>query len=135
MIKIGTVAKRTGLRSSAIRYYEAHGLLCCQRLPNGYRVYDDDTIAALRFLHRAQGFGITLREIKQLLELSGRGQQPCTRVRELARRHLQEVELKLQELQSLRLELRRLLTSRVRTKAHPARIAPPASGWPRLNRC
>ena len=116
MIKIGTVAKRTGLRSSAIRYYEAHGLLCSQRLPNGYRVYDDDAIAALRFLHRAQGFGITLREIKQLLELSGRGQQPCTRVRELARRHLQEVELKLQELQSLRLQLRRLLTRRVRTK-------------------
>ena len=116
MIKIGTVAKRTGLRSSAIRYYEAHGLLCSQRLPNGYRVYDDDAIAALRFLRRAQGFGITLREIKQLLELSGRGQQPCTRVRELARRHLEEVELKLQELQSLRLQLRRLLTRRVRTK-------------------
>jgi len=110
MITIGAVAKRTGLRSSAIRYYEAHGLLRSQRLPNGYRVYTEDAISALRFLRRAQGFGITLQEIKQLLELSGRGQRPCTRVRELARHHLQEVELKLRELHSLRTGLRRLLS-------------------------
>jgi DNA-binding transcriptional MerR regulator len=75
MINVGTVAKRTGLRSSAIRYYEAHRLLRSQRPPNGYRVYDDDAIAPMRFLRRAQGFGITLQEISQLLELSGRGQQ------------------------------------------------------------
>jgi DNA-binding transcriptional MerR regulator len=114
MIMIGAVAKRTGLRSSAIRYYEAHGLLRSRRLPNGYRIYDEGAIAALRFLRRAQGFGITLREIKQLLELSRRGQQPCVRVRELASRHLQEVELKLRQLRVLRRELRGLLGSRVR---------------------
>jgi MerR family transcriptional regulator, copper efflux regulator len=70
IIKMGTVAKLTGLRASAIRYYEAYELLCSQHLPNGYRVYNDDAITALHFLRRAQGFGITLREIKQLLELS-----------------------------------------------------------------
>jgi len=123
MIKIGTVAKRTGLRSSAIRYYEAHGLLRARRLPNGYRVYDEDAIAALRFLRRAQGFGITLHEIKQLLELSGRGQQPCTRVHELARHHLQEVESKLRELQSLRRELRTLLNRRPRPRL-PGEVCP-----------
>jgi DNA-binding transcriptional MerR regulator len=116
MIKIGTVARRTGLRSSAIRYYEAHGLLRSQRLPNGYRVYGEEAISALRFLRRAQGFGITLKEIKQLIELSSRGQQPCTRVRELARHHLQEVELKLQELRSLRRELRSLLNRPLRPR-------------------
>jgi len=72
--------KRLGLRSSAIRCYEVHGLLSSQRLPNGYRVYDDDAIAALRFVRRAQAFGMTLHEIRQLLELSGGGQQPCVRV-------------------------------------------------------
>lgn len=116
MIKIGTVAKRTGLRASAIRYYEAHGLLRSHRLPNGYRIYDHDAIAALRFLRRAQGFGITLREIKQLLELSDRGQPPCARVRELARHHLHEVELKLRQLQSLRRALRGLLSRPVRRR-------------------
>ena len=116
MMTIGTIAKRTGLRSSAIRYYEAHGVLRSQRLPNGYRVYDEDAIAALRFLRRAQCFGITLQEIKQLLELSGRGQQPCIRVRELARHHLTEVEMKLRQLQSLRRELRSLVSGRVHSK-------------------
>ena len=116
MLKIGTVAQRTGVRSSAIRYYEAHGLLPSQRLPNGYRVYDDDSITALRFVRRAQAFGMTLHEIRQLLELSGRGQQPCVRVRELAFHHLQQVELKLRELQSLRRELRVLLSRRARAR-------------------
>lgn len=77
-------------------------------------MYNDDAITALRFLRRAQGFGITLREIKQLLELSRRGQQPCARVRELARHHLLEIESKLSELQSLSRELRALVNRRAR---------------------
>jgi len=116
MLKIGTVARRSGVRCSAIRYYEAHGLLRSQRLPNGYRVYNDEAIAALRFVRRAQAFGMTLDEIRQLLELSGRGQQPCMRVRELARHHLRQVELKLRELQSLRRELRFLRRRRTRAR-------------------
>jgi DNA-binding transcriptional MerR regulator len=73
MMRISVVARRAGLHSSAIRYYEAHGLLRSRRLPSGYRVYDEEAIAALRFLRRAQGFGIALKEIKELLDLSSRG--------------------------------------------------------------
>jgi MerR family copper efflux transcriptional regulator len=112
-MRISVVARRAGLHSSAIRYYEAHGLLRSRRLPSGYRVYDEEAIAALRFLRRAQGFGIALKEIKELLDLSSRGHRPCPRVRELARHHLQEVELKLRQLKSLRQNLRRLLNRRV----------------------
>ncbi len=112
MLTIGTVAKRAGVRPSAIRFYEAHGLLRPDRLPNGYRVYNENAVSALRFVRRAQGFGITLREVKQLFELSRGGQQPCGRVRELARHHLRDCETKIRELQSLRKQLRALLRRR-----------------------
>jgi DNA-binding transcriptional MerR regulator len=107
---IGNLARRASVRPSAVRYYEARGLIPPSlRLPNGYRVYDDDDLIALRFLRRAQGFGITLREMKQLLEMVRHGRQPCDRVRELATRHLREVETKLCELQGLRKDLKTLL--------------------------
>jgi DNA-binding transcriptional MerR regulator len=56
MLTIGKAAARAGLRPSAIRYYEARGLLRSDRLPNGYRAYDEEAIAALRFIRKAQRF-------------------------------------------------------------------------------
>lgn len=109
MITIGALARRTGLRTSAIRYYESEGLLRSRRLPNGYRIYDENAVSALRFVRRAQGLGITLREARQLLEMWRSGRRPCGRVRDLARRHLGEVEDKIRELQSLRKQLLILL--------------------------
>lgn len=117
MLTIGVVAKRSGIRSSAIRYYEAHGLLSSQRLPNGYRLYDENTVAALRFIRRAQAFGMTLAEIRELMELSRRGQRPCNRVKELVRQHLQDVEIKLRELHSLRRQLQALARRPVPARA------------------
>ncbi|MGH7032545.1 MAG: MerR family DNA-binding transcriptional regulator [Stellaceae bacterium] len=45
MLTIGMIAKRAGVTTSAIRYYEDHGLLRPSgRLPNGYRFYGDDAV-------------------------------------------------------------------------------------------
>jgi DNA-binding transcriptional MerR regulator len=95
MLTIGKVAKRTGFSASAIRYYDRRGLVRPSRLLNGYRVYEEDTIKALRFLRQAQTLGITLNEIKQLLAVTHNGQRPCQAVRELARRHLNDIDIKL----------------------------------------
>ena len=113
MLTIGKVAKRTGFSTSAIRYYERQGLLRPSRLLNGYRFYDEGAIKVLRFLRQAQTLGITLKEIKQLLELTDDGRRPCKAVRELARQHLADIEVKMRQLQSLRIELRNLLSRRV----------------------
>lgn len=82
---------------------------------NGYRFYSDDAVKLLLFVKRAQALGITLKEIKPLLALAARGQQPCRHVRQLARKHLEEVHQKIRELQALQKELRTLL----RRKAAP----------------
>lgn len=118
MLTIGKVGRRTGLSTSAIRYYERYGLLRPSRLPNGYRLFDEDTIKVLRFLRRAQTMGITLKEINQLLELTRDGQRPCGGVRELARRHLTEIDVKIRQLRSLRKELQNLLARRVAARSN-----------------
>ena len=110
MLTIGAVARRVGVRNSAVRYYEARGLLRpAARLPNGYRIYDEDAINLLNFVRRAQTLGITLKEVRRLLELSRRGQRPCAEVKELARQHLADLDLKIRELKLLRKQLELLL--------------------------
>jgi DNA-binding transcriptional MerR regulator len=115
MLTIGKAAKRVGVSASAIRYYERRGLLQPSRLLNGYRVYDEDAVKALRFVRQAGSVGITLREIRGLLEIVRDGGRPCEGMRELAHRRLSEIDVKMRQLRSLRTELRRLLSHRVPT--------------------
>lgn len=110
MLMIGSLARRIGIRTSAIRYYEAQGILPPpERLPSGYRVYGEEALASLHFVCRAKALGFTLAEIKQLLELARRGQPPCGCVQELAHHHLREINAKIRELATLRRQLRALL--------------------------
>jgi DNA-binding transcriptional MerR regulator len=110
MLTIGNVARRVGVRPSAVRYYEAQGILRpAARQANGYRIYSNDAVKLLLFIKRAQSLGITLKEIKPLLNLASQGQQPCSHVKQLARNHLREINDKIHELQILQNELRTLL--------------------------
>lgn len=123
-LTIGKLARRAGVRPSAVRYYEAHRILAApSRLPSGYRVYSEDHVALLRFVRRAQGFGMTLKEIKQLLMLAREGQRPCERVRELARAHIQEIDGRIKELELLRAQLRTMLRRRA-TVGRPDSVCP-----------
>lgn len=73
-MKIGELAARTGLTHSRIRYYEEIGLLrAIDRLPNGYRIYGADAVAALQLIIIAQKIGFTLDEIRQLVPREGKG--------------------------------------------------------------
>jgi DNA-binding transcriptional MerR regulator len=67
---IGQVAERSGFSTSALRYYEQHGLLDpVARTEAGYRLYDDTSLARLEFIDRAKQLGCTLEEIADLAEL------------------------------------------------------------------
>jgi DNA-binding transcriptional MerR regulator len=110
MLTIGRVARQVGVRPSAIRYYEGQKILQpAVRGANGYRFYTDDAVKLLRFVRRAQALGITLKEIKPLLDVATRGQQPCIHVQKVARTHLRDINNKIRELEALRKELRILL--------------------------
>jgi DNA-binding transcriptional MerR regulator len=67
-MKIGELAKRTGLSPSAIRFYESKGLLkSVGRQSNGYRDYPPDAAITLGIIANAQQTGFTLDEIKAIL--------------------------------------------------------------------
>ena len=124
MLTIGRVAQQVGVRPSAIRYYEGQKILApAVRGANGYRFYTDDAVKLLRFIRRAQVLGITLKEIKPLLNLAVQGQQPWSHVKQLARNHVQEIDQKISELQMLRNELRTLLRRKA-GRAHGNEVCP-----------
>ncbi len=66
-LAIGALARRTGLAVSAIRYYEAQGLIAPWRNAGGQRRYQRADIRRLSFIMIAQQFGLTLPEIKDVL--------------------------------------------------------------------
>lgn len=124
MLTIGRAARQAGIQPSAIRYYEAQKILRpAARLPSGYRVYSDDTVKLLLFIKRAQSLGITLKEMKPLLDLASQGRQPCRDVKQLARNHLQEIDQKITELQMLRKQLRKILRHRI-ARPHANEVCP-----------
>jgi DNA-binding transcriptional MerR regulator len=68
-LTIGQLAKRVGLRSSALRYYEEQGLLRPDgRTEGGYRFYAESAEKTLQLIKRAQRLGLSLEDIKQLLQ-------------------------------------------------------------------
>lgn len=66
-LAIGELARRTGLAVSAIRYYEAQGLITPWRNSGGHRRYQRADIRRLSFVMIAQQFGLTLPEIREVL--------------------------------------------------------------------
>lgn len=69
-MKIGELAKLTGLSASRIRFYESAGLLtAAKRQANGYRDYPAETVSMLEIINSAQGAGFSLEQIRHLLPL------------------------------------------------------------------
>src|SRR4051794_526605 len=62
-ITIGTLAARSGVATSAIRYYDALGLLPSGRTPGGHRVYPRHALRRLSLIRVAQRLGLSLEEI------------------------------------------------------------------------
>ena len=91
-MKIGELAARTGLATSAIRYYESQGLLPAPHRASGQRRYPEDAVHRVLLIRFAGDMGFTLQEIK--LFLSGlRDAAPVgARWKKLAHRKLGEVD-------------------------------------------
>ncbi len=98
---IGELALATGMSRQTIRFYERKGLLPeASRGPNGYRVYDDSTLARLRFVNLAQAAGMTLSEIHRIIELREEGIVPCAHVVTLIDNKLVDVRARIRHLAS-----------------------------------
>ena len=89
---IGEVAKKAGIRPSALRYYESVGVLPKPSRVRGQRRYGPDTLQWLAGIRVAQQAGFTVAEIKRLFYGFSRSAKPSERWRELAEQKLPEIE-------------------------------------------
>ena len=101
-LPIGEVARRAGIASSAIRYYESVGLIPRADRRGGRRVYDPKILERLSLIHLAKGAGFTVAEIQRLLRGFDRRTPPGERWRALAERKLQELDRRIAEAQRMK---------------------------------
>jgi MerR family redox-sensitive transcriptional activator SoxR len=108
-MKIGELASRTGLRTSAIRYYEGVGLLPPPHRSGGQRRYPDDAVYRVLLIRFARNMGFTLGEIKVFLSGLRENAPVGPRWKKLAYRKIQEVEQTIERSLQLKSLLQHLL--------------------------
>lgn len=124
-LKIGEVAGRTGVSAKAIRFYEAAGLLSPPaRGANGYRLYDREAVEILQFIKQAQGLGLSLAEIREIVAIRQGGRPPCSHVYQLLREKAAELDRKLRDLVILRRRIRQSLAAWGRRPPGKAAVCP-----------
>lgn len=110
MMTVADISRRSGVTPHAVRYYSRLGLLVPGRHPdNGYRQYDQQDVARLRFIRQAQSLGFSLEEIADILRESGQGKSPCPRVRAILSGRIEENRRRLAELQDLQRRMEQAL--------------------------
>ena len=111
-MKIGELAKLSGLAPSRIRYYETCGLIASQpRGSNGYRAFAPQTLQLLEIIKKAQQVGFALEEIRHLLPtVDSQGWQHGELLGVL-RRKVAEIEAMQQRLQQNREQLLAVIDS------------------------
>lgn len=101
-MKIGELSKRSGCSVQTIRYYEKEGLLASKSRSEGnFRLYDQVAESQLMFVKRCRNFGLSLKEIKELLMLSQQPKSRCDQVNEMIDAHIKQVDERIEELTSL----------------------------------
>lgn len=105
-MQISEAARRAGVSTPTIRYYEEIGILPkATRSAGGYRSYTDAAVEQLRFIRKAQAIGFSLQEIREIFRLSRSGRKPCGHILTLGRQHLAAVDERIQRLQQFRKQL------------------------------
>lgn len=80
-LTVAALARNTGVSAKALRYWERLGLLPrASRSPSGYRRFPPVAIAYVGFIKRARSMGLTLKQMRSVLDLARRGRSPCPAV-------------------------------------------------------
>ncbi len=113
MLKISELSAQTGLSTHTLRFYEKYGLInASTRSEAGYRFYSGADVRRVEFVKTARNTGFSLEDIAQLLSIRvDKKGHSCQEVTNITQKKLDEVNAKIDELQSLQLTLEILLES------------------------
>ena len=105
-MKISQAASAAGLTIKTVRYYANIGLVSPEINPvTGYRKYNQSDVAKLQFVGTARKFDFSIEDCRELLDLYQDKQRPSRDVKNVALKKIKDIENRLSELQSLRIEL------------------------------
>ena len=101
-LTIGAVARRAGIATSSIRYYESIGLLPAPARLHGQRRYATDVLGRLAFIGVAQSAGFKLAEIKDLVQGVDGADGMAGQMRAISSRKLAEVDALLERTRAMK---------------------------------
>ena len=111
-LRIGEVAKRTGLPVKTIRYYCDEGLLQPRaRSESGYRLFDEENLAELTIIRSLRAMDVSIPELARILEVRRAGVCNCSVLKDSIAAKLESINLRIDELAAMKEELARLLGS------------------------
>ena len=106
LLKIGELAKQTGVAVGTLRYYESLGLLePALRSSSGYRYYTADAARQVQFIKKAQRLNFSLQEIQQILSSRRQGITACPLVQDLLSCKIHFLEEEIQRMSAFKAEL------------------------------
>ena len=111
-MKIGLVAKLSNLTVKTVRYYADINIVNPERNPKtGYRSYSSDDVAKLQFIRKARQFNFSIDECRELLSLYQDKNRSSKEVKRLTTEKILEIDTKLEELNSLKNQLKHLVSN------------------------
>ena len=100
---VGELATRAGVATSALRFYEANGLIASERNSSGHRRYRPDALRRVAFIQVAQRIGLSLGEVGEALASLPSGRTPTRDDwNKLASRWLPRIDVQIAALEQLR---------------------------------
>ncbi len=109
-LTIGKLAKLADMSPDTLRFYEDEGILRpAHKTAAGYRLYGEEAVRRLGFIWHAQQCGMTLSEIRQLLEMRTDDRACCDDVRGLAAQKKLQLEQKIRTMQAMSKALSQLI--------------------------
>ncbi|MBV1915793.1 MAG: Zn(2+)-responsive transcriptional regulator [Pseudomonadales bacterium] len=102
-MRIGELAKNSGLTVETLRYYEKQGVISAPpRTESGYREYPPETVYFLHFVQSAKSVGFSLKECRNLLGIfHHRDAHTCAEVKQLSETKLEQLNQQMQNLMAM----------------------------------
>jgi MerR family Zn(II)-responsive transcriptional regulator of zntA len=105
-VRIGELAASAGTTTKTLRFYEKSGLLPqTERSTNGYRDYGPEALSRLDFIRRGRVAGLTLAQIREVIDIRETGDAPCDHVFQLMTARVVDIDRQIAELAVLRAAL------------------------------
>jgi DNA-binding transcriptional MerR regulator len=111
-LRIGEVARRTGLPVKTIRYYCDEGLLQPRaRSESGYRLFDEENLAELTIIRALRAMDVSIPELARILQVRREGVCNCAVLKHSIAAKMDSINQRIEELAAMKEELARLLES------------------------